>query len=87
MPIFKQLPTVEDDIRDARQRLLDNPRVLRRKVRCVAAAGDQDQNAMDLYTLAAGHKFQWTEADWAAVLNKLDECESTVEEWLNESAS
>lgn len=76
---------IEAQLADARKALLENPRVLRRKVRCVAAAGDTDANAMHLYTLAAGHKFQWTEADWAAVLNKLDSCELTVEDWLKEA--
>lgn len=78
------IPNVVDQgLTEARKRLLDNPRVLRRKVRCVAAAGDTDQNAVDLYTLAAGHKFMWTMDDWKAVLNKLDNCELTVEEWLS----
>jgi len=67
----------------AREHLLDNPKVLRRKVRNVAAAGDKDECALALYTLAAGHKFDWTPRDWRAVLNRLDHCESTVEEWLN----
>ena len=78
---------VAGHLAEARQALLENPRVLRRKVRCVAAAGDMDENALHLYTLAAGHKFQWTEADWAAVLNKLDSCELTVGEWLSEGES
>lgn len=68
---------------EARTLLLDNPKVLRRKVRNVAAVGDKDECALALYTLAAGHKFDWTPQDWRAVLNRLDNCESTVEEWLN----
>ena len=74
---------IADELRDARALLLDNPRVLRRKVRRVAAAGDTDPNAMALYTLAAGHRFNWSPEDWAAVLNKLDTCELTVREWLD----
>jgi hypothetical protein len=70
------------DLHSARARLLDDDRVLKRKVRCVAAAGDTDPNALALYTLAAGHRFRWTPEDWAAVLNKLDDCELTVKEWL-----
>ncbi len=66
----------------AREYLLDNPKVLRRKVCRVAAAGDKDECALALYTLAAGHKFDWTPQDWRAVLNRLDHCEVTVEEWL-----
>ena len=68
----------------AREHLLDNTKVLRRKVCNVAAAGDKDENALALYTLAAGHKFDWTPRDWRAVLNRLDHCEVTVEEWLKE---
>lgn len=71
-----------DDLADARALLLDNPKVLRRKVCNVAAAGDADENALALYTLAAGHKFSWTPEDWRAVLRKLDECEVTVADWL-----
>ncbi len=70
------------DLHTARAILLDNDRVLNRKVRCVAAAGDTDDNAIALYTLAAGHRFRWTPDDWAAVLNKLDDCELTVRAWL-----
>jgi hypothetical protein len=67
--------------------LLDNDKVLNRKVRCVAAAGDTCPHAYALYTLAAGHRFRWTPEDWAAVLNKLDSCELTVRAWLkNERA-
>ncbi len=75
---------IEAQLADARKALLENPRVLRRKVRCVAAAGDTDANALHLYTLAAGHKFEWTPTDWKAVLDRLSECELTVEEWLSE---
>lgn len=68
---------------EARQALLQNPRVRQRLVRCVAAAGDTDANAMHLYTLAAGHKFQWTPSDWKAVTDMLDTNEQTVEDWIN----
>jgi len=71
------------DLHTARATLLDNDKVLRRKVRCVAAAGDTDPAAVALYTLAAGHRFRWTPEDWTAVLNKLDDCELTVREYLN----
>jgi hypothetical protein len=74
---------VDGHLADARNALLENPRVRQRKVRCVAAAGDMDSDAMHLYTLAAGHKFQWTPTDWTAVTDQLDNCELTVEEWLN----
>ncbi len=77
---------IDHELRDARQLLLDDDRVLKRKVRRVAAAGDNDPRAMALYTLAAGHRFNWSPEDWAAVLNKLDSCELTVQEWLDESA-
>jgi hypothetical protein len=53
----------------------------------VAAAGDTDDNAVALYTLAAGHRFRWTPEDWAAVLNKLDDCELTVRAWLKSAGS
>ncbi len=75
------------DMHSARAMLLDNPRVLNRKVRCVAAAGDTDDNAIALYTLAAGHRFRWTPEDWACVLNKLDDCELTVGAWLKSESA
>ena len=75
------------DLHTARAHLLNNEKVLRRKVRCVAAAGDTDDNAVALYTLAAGHRFQWTPNDWLAVLNHLDECELTVREYLRDATT
>ena len=70
------------ELKQARAVLQDNPRVLRSKVKTVAARGDRDGHAIALYTLAAGHRFNWTPDDWAAVLNKLDDCDLTVGEWL-----
>lgn len=88
MPRINSIPSGPDtDLQAARQALLDDDRVLKRKVRCVAAEGDTSENALHLYTLAAGHKFEWTEADWRTVLNKLDECELTVGEWINDHAN
>ena len=75
--------SLDAELTAARDHLLGKPRVLRRKVRRVAAAGDHNDDAMALYTLAAGHRFNWTSEDWAAVLNKLDSCELTVKEWLD----
>ena len=73
---------LDDALTEARELLENDPKVLRRKVRRVAAAGDNDPRALALYTLAAGHRFNWTPEDWAAVLNKLDDCDLTVAEWL-----
>jgi len=70
-------------ISEARALLLDNEKILRRKVRSVAAASKHNEYTEALYTLAAGHKFNWTPDDWSAVLNKLDNCELTVGEWLD----
>lgn len=75
--------SIDHELRNARELLLDNERVLKRKVRRVAAEGDNSPNAMALYTLAAGHRFNWSTADWQAVLDKLDNCELTVGEWLS----
>ena len=61
---------------------VSEPAVMRRMVRRVAALGDKNQYALALYTLASGHRFSWTTEDWAAVLNKLDDCDVTVEVWL-----
>lgn len=84
--MFNKQVVAEDaisaEMAQARQILLDHPRVLKRQVNRVAAAGDQDECALALYTLAAGHKFQWTPEDWAAVLNKLDDCTMFVGDWL-----
>ena len=70
-------------ISEARALLLDNDKILRRKVRSVSAAVKHNEYTTALYTLAAGHKFDWTPADWEAVLHKLDDCELTVGEWLD----
>lgn len=73
---------LDDALTEARDLLQTDPKVLRRKVRRVAAGGDKDPYALALYTLAAGHKFNWTPEDWAAVLDRLDGCDLTVGEWL-----
>ena len=74
--------SLDAELAQARDVLLDNPRVLRSKVRTVAAKGDRNGHALALYTLAAGHRFNWSPEDWQAVLDKLDSCELTVGEWL-----
>ncbi len=71
------------ELEQARDVLLDNTRVLKSKVRVVAQKGDRNGHALALYTLAAGHRFAWTPDDWQAVLDKLDDCELTVEVWLD----
>lgn len=71
------------ELDQARDVLRDSDSIMRSKVRVVAAKGDRNGHALALYTLAAGHRFSWTPDDWAAVLNKLDECESTVSDWLD----
>ena len=73
---------LDDALTEARELLENDPKVLRRKVRRVAAAGDNDPRALALYTLAAGHRFNWTPEDWSAVLDRLDDCDLTVGEWL-----
>ena len=75
--------SLDAELAQARDVLLDAPRILKRKVRVISARGDRDPYALCLYTLAAGHKFSWTPEDWAAVLDKLDNCELTVKEWLD----
>ena len=74
---------IEVELKQARAVLLDNPKILKRKVRRVSALGDTNGYALALYTLAAGHKFNWTPEDWAAVLERLDNCDLTVGEWLD----
>ena len=73
---------VASELAQARQVLLDHPRVLRRQVNRVAAKGDTDECAAALYPLAAGHKFEYTVADWKKVLDKLDDCTMLVGDWL-----
>ena len=68
---------------DARDLLLSDPKTLKRKVRNVAAGRDKDPRTVALYSLAAGHRFNWTPADWQCVLDRLDDCDLTVREWLN----
>jgi hypothetical protein len=74
---------ISADLKQARDVLLCDQRVLKSKVRTVAARGDQNGHALCLYTCAAGHKFNWTPDDWNAVLERLDSCELTVLEWLD----
>lgn len=69
---------ISAELAQARDVLLAEPKILKRKVRSVAALGDQNGYALALYTLAAGHRFEWTPEDWTAVLNKLDDCHDTV---------
>ena len=75
-------PTISDVLSEARDILLDDPKTLKRKVKNVAAQGDENRFDRALYVLAAGHRFERTDDDWFAVLNKLDECEMPVGEWL-----
>lgn len=74
---------LDAELKAARDRLLEDPKILRRKVRRVSALGDQHQPALDLYTLAAGHRFNWTPEDWTAVLEKLDNNDLTVREYID----
>lgn len=74
---------ISDDLAQARDVLLDSPRTLKRKVCVVAALGDRNGYALALYTLAAGHRFEWTPEDWTAVLEKLDNCDMTIKDWLD----
>ncbi len=78
----KGLQVASSDLTVAARLLKSEPAVMRRRVRRISALGDDNQYAMALYTLAAGHRFTWTTEDWAAVLNKLDDCDITVEVWL-----
>ena len=70
------------DLCEARERLLSDPPILRRKVSVVSARGDTDPYAVALYTLAAGERFNWTPEHWNAVMDKLDHCEMKVGDWL-----
>lgn len=65
----------------AKQRLLDNPRILKRLVRRVAL--DDTPEAEAIFTLAAGKQFDYTPASWKVVLDRVDTCELTVGDWLN----
>lgn len=75
---------LEDDLttelRQAREALLADPKTLKRKVRNVC--NSDSPQAQALYTLAAGHRFNWTPQDWRLVLDKLEGCELTVKQWL-----
>ena len=73
---------ISGELAQARDVLLDNPKILRRQVNRVAALGDTNGYALALYTLAAGHRFEWTPEDWTAVLDKLDNCTMLVGDWL-----
>jgi len=74
---------LDTELQAARDLLLADPKTLKRKVRNVAGGRDKDPRTVALYSLAAGHRFNWTPDDWQCVLDKLDECELTVGEWLN----
>jgi hypothetical protein len=73
--------TENPEVSAARRRLTDSPRTLCRKVSRVAADVNS-QAGRDLMTVAIGHQNTWSLADWNAVLDKLDDCDLTVQEWL-----
>jgi hypothetical protein len=72
--------SIDAELKAARARLLDDPKVLKRKVRNVCHTDSPHAEA--IYTLAAGHRFNWTPQDWKTVLDKLEGCELTVAQWL-----
>ena len=73
---------LKQELREARELLLSDPKTLKRKVRNVAAGRDDDPRTLALFTLAAGRRFNWTPDDWNIVLDKLDDCNLTVAQWL-----
>lgn len=88
MQTLKSEAPIAVGLREARDILFDNPRFLKRKVRCAAHGNElEDPCVQALYTLACGHRFQWTPADWKVIADRLDSCELSVGEWLNGLAS
>ncbi len=70
------------DIADARQVLEQHPEIHRRKLRRVVLDGETRDYVQALFTLAAGYRFDWSLDAWQCVLNKIDESEATVGEWM-----
>lgn len=79
-PVVETKPDLDADVRNARDLLQSEPRVLRLRVKTLAAR--EDEFAEALFTCAAGHKFEWTTSDWQAVLAKLDCNKMLVRDWL-----
>ena len=77
-----KLDPFESVFQESRRVLRANPRVLRRKVRCVI--DDDSDEAQAIFNIAAGHKFDWTPLDWQAVLDTLQYNDASVETWLTE---
>ncbi len=50
-----------------------------RKVRIVAK--EEGPHADELFRLAMGNRKHWTGADWRRVLDELDSCNQTIDEW------
>ena len=69
------------DFKQARDRLQN---VAHRLVRRVFLEDTPEAEA--LFTLAAGEKFDWTPTSWQRILDRLDQCELTIGEWLNDAA-
>ena len=68
------------DPADARAFLEQDERTLKRKVKNVAA--ENSDAAAAIFTVCKGERFEWTPEDWQMVLDRIDECELTVREWL-----
>lgn len=65
----------------AAEKLESSERILRRRVRNVASTDTEYSQA--LFDLAAGRKFDWTPNEWRVVLDRLDNCELTVREYVD----
>ena len=84
MKNLKSEDPISVGLQEARQLLLDDPKFCKRKVRCVAHLNElEDRRVLALFTLACGHKFQWTPQDWKVITDRLDTCELTIAEWIN----
>jgi hypothetical protein len=72
--------TPDQDLTHARELLLADPKVLYKKVSRLAATNGPQAEA--LFTLAAGKKFDYTPDSWKIVIDRLDNCEAKVGDWL-----
>lgn len=73
-------PEPNDPVESARDVLRSNERIMRRKVRTVAAETSIYADA--IFTLAVNGEWHGTPQQWKTVVERVDNLGITVEEWI-----